>query len=176
MRRSERYFLIFCRSICLPRSFLLTQCCVLPWETKILMRAIFMRAAGPRFPTPAVAHFTINTKQFYSDADSAKAFMSMSLCQVVTVCVDSLWPFCCAELDACSVHPCQNGGMCLPVDSSYFCSCAQGYTGVDCDSSKLTCWYIVSGGRLFHFVYEYKFLTSLSILQWKKCSAKKSSW
>jgi len=105
-----------------------------------------------------------------------QAFSSMSLCHVFTVGANSLWPLCCADLDACSIHPCQNGGMCLPVDSSYVCSCAQGYTGVDCDSSKLTCWYIVSGGRFFHFIYEYKFLTSLSILQWKKCSAKKSSW
>ena len=35
-------------------SFVLTRCCVLTWETKILMRAISNVHAGCRFPNPAL--------------------------------------------------------------------------------------------------------------------------
>jgi len=41
-------------NICLPRSFVLTRCCVLSWVTKILMRAILNVHAGPKFPAPTL--------------------------------------------------------------------------------------------------------------------------
>jgi len=37
---SERDFLTYCLYACLSRSFVLVQCCVLTWVTKVLMRAI----------------------------------------------------------------------------------------------------------------------------------------
>lgn len=33
----------------------------------------------------------------------------------------------------CSPNPCQNGGNCAPLGTTYSCTCINGYTGIKCD-------------------------------------------
>ena len=49
----EMLLLIYCLSICLSWSFVLTRCCVLTWVMKIAKEAISNVHAGRMFPTPA---------------------------------------------------------------------------------------------------------------------------
>ena len=42
------------------------------------------------------------------------------------------------DVDECASSPCQNGGTCLDQINSYNCSCAVGYNGSDCETSKYT--------------------------------------
>ena len=46
------------------------------------------------------------------------------------------------EISSCSPNPCVNGGSCLLDDSSqggYTCTCAEGYTGVNCMDDTNEC-------------------------------------
>ena len=42
------------------------------------------------------------------------------------------------DIDDCDPDPCQNGGTCTDGVDSYTCTCVTGFTGTDCDTSKLT--------------------------------------
>lgn len=38
------------------------------------------------------------------------------------------------DLDECTVYePCQNNGTCTNNNGSYFCTCAEGWQGKDCE-------------------------------------------
>ena len=39
------------------------------------------------------------------------------------------------DINDCSPNPCVNGGNCTDGVASYTCSCANGYTGTDCETS-----------------------------------------
>ena len=42
------------------------------------------------------------------------------------------------DVDDCMPNPCENGGNCTDGINEYNCTCAPGYTGVNCETSKLT--------------------------------------
>ena len=44
------------------------------------------------------------------------------------------------DIDECSSNPCQNSGTCVDGIARYSCSCANGYTGNNCQISKIA-WY-----------------------------------
>ena len=39
-------------------------------------------------------------------------------------------------IDECASSPCQNGGTCVDGVNEYSCTCAAGYTGTNCETSK----------------------------------------
>ena len=41
------------------------------------------------------------------------------------------------DIDECLTKPCQHDGTCTDGINSYTCSCQNGYTGVNCETSKL---------------------------------------
>ena len=41
------------------------------------------------------------------------------------------------EIDECASNPCLNGGSCTDDVDSYNCTCAAGYEGTDCGTSRL---------------------------------------
>jgi hypothetical protein len=41
-----------------------------------------------------------------------------------------------ADVDECVSTPCQNSGTCTDAVNSYTCTCAAGYTGTNCETSK----------------------------------------
>ena len=41
------------------------------------------------------------------------------------------------DIDDCSPNPCLNGGSCSDGVNSYTCSCVAGYSGNNCQTSKL---------------------------------------
>ena len=42
-----------------------------------------------------------------------------------------------ADVDECSSSPCQNGGTCIDAVNSYTCDCVDGWTGTNCEASKI---------------------------------------
>ena len=42
-----------------------------------------------------------------------------------------------SDIDDCSPGVCANGGTCVDGVDSYSCSCATGYTGPNCNTSKI---------------------------------------
>ena len=48
----------------------------------------------------------------------------------------------CAGIDECASNPCQHDGVCTDMTYDYRCSCAEGYTGVDCQTGKICVWMI----------------------------------
>ena len=40
------------------------------------------------------------------------------------------------DINECSSGPCQNGGTCVDGVNRYTCSCAPGYTGINCQTSR----------------------------------------
>ena len=44
-----------------------------------------------------------------------------------------------SDINECSSVPCQNGGTCVDQVNSYKCTCSPGYTGSNCQTSKLEC-------------------------------------
>lgn len=43
-------------------------------------------------------------------------------------------------MDDCISNPCQNGGVCNDGIRSYRCSCPLGFTGNNCETSKMQCY------------------------------------
>ena len=39
-------------------------------------------------------------------------------------------------MNECSSAPCQNGGSCTDEEDGYFCTCADGWTGAECQFGK----------------------------------------
>ena len=46
--------------------------------------------------------------------------------------------FVCADKDECASTPCQNGATCIDNVNKYMCTCVAGFTGTNCETSKLT--------------------------------------
>ena len=44
----------------------------------------------------------------------------------------------CPDIDECASNPCQNVGTCADDVNRYDCTCAAGYTGADCETSRST--------------------------------------
>ena len=42
------------------------------------------------------------------------------------------------DIDECSSSPCLNGGTCLDAVNMYTCSCAIGFNGGNCETSKFS--------------------------------------
>ena len=42
-----------------------------------------------------------------------------------------------SDIDDCANNPCQNGATCRDQVNNYTCTCADGYTGTNCNSSML---------------------------------------
>ena len=40
------------------------------------------------------------------------------------------------DIDECSSNPCENGGTCIDAVNMYTCSCAAGFNGTNCETSK----------------------------------------
>ena len=40
------------------------------------------------------------------------------------------------DIDECSSYPCENGGRCDDYVNVYTCSCADGYTGIHCETGR----------------------------------------
>ena len=53
------------------------------------------------------------------------------------------------DIDECQSDPCQNGATCNDLINGYNCSCADGYTGNDCETG----YYIF----IFHLYYNHPF-------------------
>ena len=41
-----------------------------------------------------------------------------------------------SDINECSSNPCENGGSCTDNVNHYTCSCADGYTGIHCETGK----------------------------------------
>ena len=41
------------------------------------------------------------------------------------------------DVNECASIPCQNGATCNDLVNSYYCTCAEGYTGTNCQTGKL---------------------------------------
>ena len=59
------------------------------------------------------------------------------------------------DIDECSSDPCMNGGSCFDLINGYRCTCDAGWTGTNCDTSKLKerC---ISGGKVWAKIPRYK--------------------
>ena len=40
-----------------------------------------------------------------------------------------------SDVDECASRPCQNGGQCVDGVNEYTCTCAAGYSGINCEQS-----------------------------------------
>ena len=49
----------------------------------------------------------------------------------------SRFMFVLAEIDECESNPCANGGTCTDGINMYNCTCAPGYTGINCSTGNL---------------------------------------
>ena len=42
-----------------------------------------------------------------------------------------------SDINECEPNPCQNGAQCTDLVNDYECKCKPGYSGKNCDTSKL---------------------------------------
>ena len=58
------------------------------------------------------------------------------------------------DIDECASNPCQNLGTCTDGVNQYVCGCVAGYTGANCETSKLYdqlgCLFRCAIFQLFH--------------------------
>ena len=58
----------------------------------------------------------------------------------MTICMNiykSFFNIVVIDIDDCTPNICANGGTCIDGVNSYTCSCSPGYTGRNCNTSKL---------------------------------------
>ncbi|VDN05168.1 unnamed protein product [Thelazia callipaeda] len=48
---------------------------------------------------------------------------------------DGIEELCDRRLDMCFTSPCQHGGICIPLENSYYCECPEQWTGKNCEKS-----------------------------------------
>ena len=58
------------------------------------------------------------------------------------------------DINECALAPCQNGATCVDLVGSYRCDCKAGYTGSNCETSKV----------IFFKVYCFSFLVNIEKL------------
>ena len=58
------------------------------------------------------------------------------------------------DVDECVTDPCKNGATCVDQVGSYRCNCVAGYTGSNCETSKV----------IFFKVYCFSFLVNIEKL------------
>lgn len=46
------------------------------------------------------------------------------------------------DIDECAGHPCLNNGVCHDGVNSYSCTCATGFAGTNCETSKNSLWLV----------------------------------
>ena len=46
---------------------------------------------------------------------------------------------CFSDIDECLSSPCDNGGTCVDQVNGFVCTCAQGFTGVVCQTGRYIC-------------------------------------
>ena len=51
----------------------------------------------------------------------------------------------CSDINECSIAPCQNAGTCVDGVNEYTCACADGYTGLQCETGRCIEWTLRSG-------------------------------
>lgn len=47
--------------------------------------------------------------------------------------------FYCFQVNFCESGPCQNGGVCTPLDAGHSCMCPEGYSGRNCEFFGFDC-------------------------------------
>ena len=57
------------------------------------------------------------------------------------------------DIDECLSSPCQNNGTCSDEVNGYSCACIAGYTGADCETSKLLFDMMLPASRCCDFVH-----------------------
>ena len=68
-------------------------------------------------------------QQWHVQMDMCSSFTS--ICVILTVVFDI------TDIDECASNPCLNGATCTQSLNLYTCSCATGYTGMNCETGKL---------------------------------------
>ena len=48
-----------------------------------------------------------------------------------------------SDIDDCQTNPCLNDGKCVDGVNSYTCDCTHGFTGINCEISTKSCFYIL---------------------------------
>ena len=48
-----------------------------------------------------------------------------------------------SDIDECASAPCNNNGSCEDLTRGYRCTCEQGYTGVNCETGKLSFYKVI---------------------------------
>lgn len=59
--------------------------------------------------------------------------------QILFSCLGWTGELCETDIDECVVSPCENGGLCINVPSTYTCACLFGFTGKNCDKKIVPC-------------------------------------
>ena len=62
------------------------------------------------------------------------------------------------EIDECESFPCVNGGSCLDQIDSYQCQCRDGFTGVNCEGWRISCFCVSYSDLSPIDVYMYRYM------------------